>query len=335
MATTKTHRFGFLRQLLGTKPSKSSQSRQQGFTLIELLVAMIVGSLIISTLLYVVVELLTINRREEVLTQTQQDMRRAVDYITRDLSEAIFVYADPTTVTDQLGIRPNDEPVLAFWRLDPVDISNLPVNMVNSRDQGCLRYADAGRQAECNTLKVRQSAYTLVVYFSSENANDDIWGGPSKIVRYELPKYGAGSLTGNPPSLSQVNGYRDPTLDNTTFENWTPRTGAIGGNIATLTDFVDSADVGEVTCPAGTNYVPTNTATGNFYACVNVGAAVGDDEFDNALEASRINRSVLVFLRGNATNNRAGFVTFSADGRLPIIESEVLIRGVVQKRPDS
>ena len=327
----QSRNFLSYRWLLRHCNQSSPDDQEKGFTLIELLVAMIVGSLIIGSLLYLVVELLASNRREEVLTQTQQDMRRAIDYVTRDLSEAVFVYADPATIASELDIRPDDEPILAFWRLDPVDTSGLP----NDCSSYPVPTSTNNQRAECNTLKIRQSAYTLVVYFASDNSDDEIWEGPSKIVRYELPKYRAASLSGSPPSLAQVGGYRDPTLGDTSFENWTVGPGALGGNIATLTDFVDANIAGDVECPEDQGYIATNTSTDNFFACINTGVIIDPDEEEDSEEVFRENRSVRVFLRGNATNNNAGFVTFSNYGRLPVLESEVLIRGVVQKLPDS
>ena len=74
--------------------------KTSGFTLIELLVTLIVGSIILAGLPYLVVELLQISRREEVLTRTQQDMKRALDYISRDVREAVYVYPKPSVVLD-------------------------------------------------------------------------------------------------------------------------------------------------------------------------------------------------------------------------------------------
>ena len=112
------------RQLLLIKQRKKSK----GFTLLELLISLIVASMVISGLLYMVVELTTIDRREANLDQVQRDMNRAMEYISDDLQEAVYVYTGTnlTNIVGQLTADttafpsgPNDVPVLAFWRIDP------------------------------------------------------------------------------------------------------------------------------------------------------------------------------------------------------------------------
>jgi prepilin-type N-terminal cleavage/methylation domain-containing protein len=76
---------------------KHRQFSQKGFTLLELLVAIVIAGIVTSGLLFLVIELMAVNNREESLTQTQQNMKRAIDFITRDVSEAAFVYSDFTT----------------------------------------------------------------------------------------------------------------------------------------------------------------------------------------------------------------------------------------------
>ncbi|MEM0982091.1 MAG: prepilin-type N-terminal cleavage/methylation domain-containing protein, partial [Cyanobacteria bacterium P01_H01_bin.58] len=199
----------FLKRLM--KQSKSLQ--QRGFTLLELLVAVIIGTLISSLLLFIVVELVRANRREEVLTQTQQSMQRAMDYVTRDLGEAVFVYAEPSVVTDELDDLPaGSVPVVAFWRLDPVDITQAGSGI------------DCDANNECTTLRVRQSSYTLVVYLLQANGGADIWEGPARIIRYTLPTYQ--DIT----TLTQTDGYQDPSVPPSSFENWEPTATATDGN---------------------------------------------------------------------------------------------------------
>jgi prepilin-type N-terminal cleavage/methylation domain-containing protein len=309
---------------------KLSRNSLKGFTLLELLIAIAIGSAIMSTLLYLVVELAQANRREEVLTQTQQDMQRAIDYITRDAREAVYVYSTPAALTgnptpdtplvDRLTNLPAGTPILAFWRLDPVDTSEIG------------NTACTAKEAECATLKVRQSAYTLVVYLQEQNPGGSIWGGPSRIIRYELPKYS------DVANLTQRKGYSDPTLCNS-FENWVgPSTDCDSGNVGTtqgvsavLTDYVDSINNASEACPSG--YLRTPSTSTSFYTCVRSGA-LGEDPDREGTQANT-NQTLLVYLRGNATDGRDGLLnTFNEEGRLPTLESEVLIRGVLNERTD-
>jgi prepilin-type N-terminal cleavage/methylation domain-containing protein len=311
--------------LLRGRPTRSS-----GFTLTELLIAIVVGGIIVTTMLYLVVELLQINRREEVLTQTQQDMRRALDYIARDAGEAVYIYSTPTAATDQLTdfAKPGRQPVLAFWRLDPLDSNNASVQTLFTKN--CATgFANSADQAECNTLKIRQSYYTLVVYAQEANTTNDIWGGKSRIVRYELPKYSSGGIA----NLNRTLGYEEPTgtfADGTPkrFDLWKRTGNTTSGNVAVLTDYVDESTANTNDCPSGYDKTP---AGNNFYVCVQKNTSELSD-LDRRL-TNNSNQTLIVFLRGNADTQGSGITTFSSTGRLPTLKSEVLIRGVLDKQP--
>ncbi len=311
---------------------KAKQMRQTGFTLLELLIAIIIGGFITSLLLFVVIELVKANRREEVLTQTQQDMRRAMDYITRDLSEAVFVYADPAAVTAQLDDLPPSvtgqevKPVLAFWRLDPVDVGVLPSDCT----------ANATTENECSTLKVRQSAYTLVVYLLQQNTDTEIWEGPSRIIRYSLPKYS------DVTKLQKRSGYVDPTIPPSSFTTWVADPAATtAGVVQVLTDYVDETALktaeSETTeaCPDPdpTNpiYQRTPSDANSFYVCIRYEDTDNDGNRD---EVTNENKNVFVYLRGNPEkSSELSFLRgpISAASRLPNLESSVLIRGAIEK----
>ena len=84
LSVAKSSRANSLRQ-----PSKSWNSK--GFTLLELLISLFIASLIISGLLYLVVELTKADKRESNLDQVQRDISRAMEYIVNDLQEAVYV----------------------------------------------------------------------------------------------------------------------------------------------------------------------------------------------------------------------------------------------------
>jgi prepilin-type N-terminal cleavage/methylation domain-containing protein len=320
---------------------------RSGFTLIELLIAVVVGGIIVSTMLYLVVELLQINRREEVLTQTQQDMRRALDYIARDAGEAVYIYPTPfagidtdlETDTNGDDDKTNDEdielidqidnfpadavPVLAFWRLDPLDPTNKKTQELFDKD--CNKDFTGTKISECNTLKARQGYYTLVIYAQQKNDDDTLWGGQARIIRYELPKYSSANL----PNLVDNPGYAEPTGENNSFANWVKGPGTANGRSTVLTDYLDNPVPDQSPeCPA--NYLATPAESDNFYACVRLNTS--EEDGDGLTIGS--NQTLVVFLRGNAATEKAGFVTFSDVGRLPTLKSEVLIRGVLDKRPE-
>jgi prepilin-type N-terminal cleavage/methylation domain-containing protein len=324
-----------------------SRRNSRGFTLIELLVTLIVGSIIVGGLLYLVIELLQVNRREEVLTRTQQDMQRALDYISRDVREAVYVYPQPTAVVDpdtppddtdtlltQLAgsLPTNAEPILAFWRFDPVDVGQITTAACTSKS------------AECNTLRVRQGTYSLVLYLQQQNAASDIWGGKSRILRYELSKYS------NIRTLQQRRGYSDPSGACNSFRYWSKppgrdssnpcdsgNTGTPASSVLVLTDYVnwlDNAPTAQTLCPTGYTQTPDsdpNTPTvfpRSFHVCVSSGTATAG--------ATGANQVVRVYLQGSVyePNNQTAPLGFLARASsLPTLESEILVRGVLDKNP--
>jgi prepilin-type N-terminal cleavage/methylation domain-containing protein len=319
---------------------------QRGFTLLELLVAILIGGIIISGLLFLVIEMLRVNNREERLTQTQQDMRRALDYIVSDVGEAVFVYSnltDPGSGYDliaELDDSPAEDgatPVLAFWRLDPLSDTE-----IEDLTDFCDGQAQADRD-ECEALLVRQNTYTLVVYFHQENEDADIWEGQSRIIRYELPAYD--EISDN--ALTRNQGYADPTVfipgvatdTFNTFNEWSKAVGeTTDGNTAVLTDFVNVVDNGQprIDCPtlgaANADYVripDDGNADGlnSFYTCV----AQPDTQVANS---QNLNKSLIVYLQGNAAQlGRNQTVGLTESSSLPTSESQVLIRGVIQNAP--
>ncbi|MFH7244920.1 MAG: type II secretion system protein J [Spirulina sp.] len=330
---------------------QASKAGQRGFTLLELLVAMIIGSMIMGSLLFLVVELMQVNRREEVLTQTQQDMQRAINYISSDAREAVFVYSTPMAIVDpeaggtdtlvsELGITVDASgvvtapaalagatPILAFWRLDPIPAGN----GIWAKD--CTKAFSGAKTDECNTLQLRQNFYTLVVYFQRPNQAGGFWGGPSSILRYELPKYNASDIA----TLTQRQGYSDPTGCNS-FENWSAppgrdaadpcdaaNTGAPTINPVVLTDYVNLANLTPDPICTGVS-TPSAADARGFMACVNSGVAAAGEP--------GANQTLRIFLQGNATEGRPGLITtFSDAGNLPTLEAEVLVRGVLNKQP--
>ena len=215
---------------------------QKGFTLTELLVVVIIASVIVSSLMTLVVQLMSTEQRESSRTETEREMQLAINYIAADLRQAIYVYDGtqhphpnsnsepsyleylPATFSDAAN---NYRPVLAFWKTKPIpniETSGLPAFNANSTGGGGCEDLVTGpannpnllRFNECNNLWLTRQNYTLVAYLQIPNYTDDKlnnaaprnaderWKGKSRIVRYELDKYSdLANLTRNP-------GYVDP-----------------------------------------------------------------------------------------------------------------------------
>ena len=227
---------------------------QGGFTLIELLVVVILSGFVISALMALVIQLISTEQRESVQTETQREMQLAVNYITSDLKQAVYVYdgtIHPSPNSNSIpsyleylsddaagtGIKDADSyrPVLAFWKTKPVDMesSGLPPYETDpTSGNGCAIFVtgtDLTQFSECNNLWLKRQNYSLVVYFQAENYTDNDlgnlnnvanangkWKGKSRIVRYELDKYSDVSM------LTRNEGFVDPAeLSNSEgFVSW-------------------------------------------------------------------------------------------------------------------
>lgn len=231
MDSLRSSRQDIQRKLLLSLASKGPKNR--GFTLIELLVAMLISGLIVSGLLYGVVEILGINQKDSSRNDTQRDMQAAIDYITRDLREAFYVYGteigvdatgNPTTqlvsclsesptggaaargangqCTGLLSYLPahlraaNNIPVLAFWKPEPLPQAVAKYCKDNANGIGRLP-SDTGYKAGLDRVPcVAQRMYTLVVYSLNTDPTGGIWKGRARIKRYALPHFTESSVDG-------------------------------------------------------------------------------------------------------------------------------------------
>jgi hypothetical protein len=336
------------------------KSRSDGFSISELLIGSVIAGMAVTGLLVLMVNLLQDNQREQASGSVEDDMRRGLDYITRDLQEAVYVYTgdqlernrpDPLVTSPIQGLTqylPNFgtgvRPILAFWKVE-----NLPYDSSSSLPANCAT-AFSGNQLmidECNKVKVERRTYTLVVYTQSTNASGG-WQGESRIERYQLRKYS--SLA----TLAITPGYIDP-LSQSSFERWpfdasntNLQTGALTATRETLVDFVAAPTRGQsrptnppqpiecpntMTTPSALDYISSpfdgsdsNLApddSGTFFACVR-----------NPRGGQSFNQDVIVYLRGNVwgktgiTDNNEPLREKSA---LNTLQTRVISRGVVGK----
>jgi prepilin-type N-terminal cleavage/methylation domain-containing protein len=323
--------------------ASKQRQRLKGFTLIELLISLVMASIVMAGLLSTVVQLTKEDKREANLDQVQRDMNRAVEFMADDLQEAVYVYPNPQQMATQLAADPKfpdatgEVPVLAFWRIDPAE-AGLPT---------CSTTMTTTVLQQCNLLKIRQAAYTLVVYVQKVNNGNTNWPGQSRIIRYELSKY----ATPIPVTLAMRSGYRDPTdpIDPLApFEVWQSN-GTPEGNANVLIDYVQAptfpspvalnraplSDAGGACRGYGLDasnnplysVVPstaTTTINNTFFACVrnsNIGGVIG----------SRGSQDVYLFLRGNVQGVNGGVRSYSDRTSLPILETQVTVKGVVNK----
>ena len=188
-----------LRLLLKTQHqqnrSKLAQT-EKGMTLVELLVGSIMAFLIITPMLAFVVDMLNTDRREQVKSNTEQDIQAAVDFIAQDLSQAIYIYDNDATtgipeLTKQnfIPTEAGKTPILVFWKRQLLK-NSLPVNTsLTTKPVECDSSAKPGTKGECNDTYV----LSLVAYYQFKDANP-IWCQPSgaekdcptRIARYQI-----------------------------------------------------------------------------------------------------------------------------------------------------
>ena len=194
-----------LRLLLKSQHQQNRSGRAQtekGMTLIELLIGTVMAFLIITPMLGFVVDMLNTDRREQVKSNTEQDIQAAVDFIAQDLSQAIYIYDNNpllngtpnTTPTGIPAIRTlipptdaNQTPILVFWKRQILK-NSLPVNQTRTpQPENCNPNAQPGAAGECNDTYI----LSLVAYYQVKGATG-IWCQPSgndcpnRIVRYQI-----------------------------------------------------------------------------------------------------------------------------------------------------
>ncbi|MEG3887026.1 hormogonium polysaccharide secretion pseudopilin HpsC [Microcoleus sp. herbarium19] len=177
---------------------------EKGVTLIELLIGTVMAFLIITPMLGFVVDMLNTDRREQIKTNTEQDIQAAVDFIAQDLSQAIYIYdnnpATTTTgTTTPTGIpallagnfipppNANQTPILVFWKRQILK-NSLPLT-AGDQPNTCVDPTTPNGTGSCNDTYV----LALVAYYQvRENNPNSIWcqpsgaGCPSRIVRYQI-----------------------------------------------------------------------------------------------------------------------------------------------------
>jgi type II secretory pathway pseudopilin PulG len=170
--------------------------KEKGMTLVELLVGAIMAFLIITPMLAFVVDMLNSDRREQVKSNTEQDVQAAADFIAQDLNQAIYIYDNDTInnpatdgtpgIRTQLPTPAGGTPILVFWKRhqikNAVSVDTDPRTSVPP--SGCTLTPPNN----CNDTYVR----SLVAYYLVIDNTPSIWcqpsgvNCPSRIERYEI-----------------------------------------------------------------------------------------------------------------------------------------------------
>lgn len=194
-----------LKNQIKPKPYSISNT-SAGFTLIELLVAMIMTFLILTPLLSFVVNMLDTDRKEQVKSNTEQDMQTAVDFIAQDMSQAVYIYNNTGIVAIQTNLPATSSygtPVLVFWKRELVK-ETVPVTSASD--------CKANPTVSCDDTYV----YSLVAYYIDPNNAGTIWSDKAaRIRRFSIrdcvkdPNDATGRcITASPTLVSKVDASR-------------------------------------------------------------------------------------------------------------------------------
>jgi prepilin-type N-terminal cleavage/methylation domain-containing protein len=221
---------------------KLSRAKQKvyGFTLIELLVAMIIAVIIITPLLGFMIHILDSDRKEQAKATTEQELKTTLDYITRDLQQAVYIY-DAQGISSIRSQLPNYSqksqyfPVLVFWK---------------------RRFISGGLVVGSGSDDT--FVYSLVAYYLINDGNST-WSNAARIGRFELSN-GYGQLSANQASTAD-NNFQLFNLSNTgtlrtKMNNWTSLNGNSGYSSTQIplavVDYIDQTPINATTNPAPT-----------------------------------------------------------------------------------
>ncbi|WP_066384301.1 hormogonium polysaccharide secretion pseudopilin HpsC [Anabaena sp. CA = ATCC 33047] len=277
-----------------------------GFSLIELLVAMILAVLVITPLFGFMISVMNTDRQEQAKATTEQEIQAALDYIARDLQQAVYIYdADGitrnrnTTTIASSGIRDQIPPVKSAPNCSPTSASNpsvcTPILVFWKREF----VADSVRvSSAADSEKDDGFAYSLVAYYLITNPNsaNSKWSPSARIGRFEL----RGPVNATYSSVTAQAGFNPPPLSESVigstlkekmnqWQSSLDETGSYTQRVETLVDFISTTGPAITTntagvCP-GTNASPklVGSLTSGFFACIDTSQVVAQ-----------------VYLRGNA-----------------------------------
>ena len=158
-------------------------NRDHGFTMMELLIGLVMAFLVLTPLFGLMSSIMNTDKKEQAKTSSEQELQIAMDYITRDLQQAVYIYgsqgvtsnysatAASSGIKDSLPTVANGVPVLVFWKRELV--SNVVPTIATATDA---------------TAKDDAFVYSLVAYYLINNSdgNNSTWSKTARIARWQI-----------------------------------------------------------------------------------------------------------------------------------------------------
>ena len=277
----------FLRRrvsLLGMRKNRviSGRSRlPRGFTLIELLVGIILAFLVLAPLLGFMINIMGTDRQEQAKATSEQEIQIALDYISQDLEQAVYIYdadgLNNSSTDNSPGIKDQIPPIAKDSANCTDPSSCIPVLVFWKREfnQDTVPVADSTSNQKDDSF-----VYSLVAYYliknNSSNKNS-IGSNAAQIGRFQIkdgvrnPDDSNSYINENDPNIGRSPGFKPFDLSlagnlKQKMNKWTNAGQDYTARTDILINYIDQGDV-TANCPATTQQVPS-TLAGGFYACV-------------------------------------------------------------------
>lgn len=302
----------FWKRFYHPKPPTQINQSSLGMSMIELLVGTVIAFIIITPLMAFVVNTLNDDQREEAKAVTDKEIQSALEFITEDLSEALYIY-DQTGIqaiaTNQLipAKSATQIPILVFWK----------------------------RQVVRNILPIGDDTFilSLVAYYLRTDA-DPIWCPnntddekcPARITRFQLK--GGGRTIAGVPFPRPDTGF--PTsVDLRNPDDITP-SAAIDTRQYVLINFIDRTTIADGAPPLVAAQCTTalnNSPTAAFTVVVNPvdPATATYSSFSACVDST--NNIAQITIRGNALRRFQENTKYSS-GSAYFPSSSILVKGI-------
>ena len=291
--------------LQGWMKFSTRKNRDHGFTLVELLIGLVMAFLVLTPLFGLMISIMNTDEKEQAKTTSEQELQTAIDFITRDLQKAVYIYdsqgvtnnyntiAANSGIKDSLPTVTGGVPILVFWKQEVV--SNVIPTAGSKKDDA--------------------SIYSLVAYYLI-NSPSTIWSNTARIARWQI-KDGVRSpsdtsgVTCNPSyntSIKFVDADNCPSPGFKPFDldmNQWQRSGSFTNDPHVLVDFIDQTPRDQTNVPnitpscaqdanqPGVTITPISSTTmTSFYACVS--------NYADPTNQGQVISTAQIFIRGNA-----------------------------------
>jgi hypothetical protein len=261
--------------------------------------------LVLTPLFGLMISIMNTDEKEQAKTTSEQELQTAIDFITRDLQQAVYIYdyqgvtnnyntiAANSGIKDSLPTVTGGVPILVFWKQELVS------NVIPTT----------------GTKKDDASVYSLVAYYLI-NSPSTIWSNTARIARWQI-KDGVRSpsdtsgVTCNPSyntSIKFVDADNCPSPGFKPFDldmNQWQRSGSFTNDPQVLVDFIDQTPRDQTNVPnitpscaqddnqPGVTITPISSTTmTSFYACVS--------NYADPTNQGQVISTAQIFIRGNA-----------------------------------